>query len=127
MKEKFACVINCMDGRVQFPILNFVKEFYGVDYVDSITEAGPVGLLTTPSGVESFKKKIKISVEKHGSDTLVVCAHHDCAGNPHRDEIQKEMLVTAAENLHSVFPNLKVAAVWVNDKWGCELLLELSN
>ncbi len=45
----FGTVINCMDGRVQFPVLEYLKHKYEVDLVDSITEAGPLKILSERS------------------------------------------------------------------------------
>jgi len=38
--SKFAVAINCMDGRVQTPVAEWMKKHLGVDYVDMITEPG---------------------------------------------------------------------------------------
>ena len=32
--KKFACAINCMDGRVQDAVKNYMQKNDGVDYVD---------------------------------------------------------------------------------------------
>ena len=37
----YCTVINCMDGMVQLPAINYLKERFEVDYVDSITGPGP--------------------------------------------------------------------------------------
>ena len=38
MSEKsFATSLSCMDGRVQIPMINLIKEKYSVDFVDTIT------------------------------------------------------------------------------------------
>lgn len=37
----FATTINCMNGRVQIPVIDYMKSKYGVDYVDMVTEPGP--------------------------------------------------------------------------------------
>ena len=34
---KFVTSITCMDGRIQTPIIKWIKENYDVDYVDTIT------------------------------------------------------------------------------------------
>ncbi len=39
----FATAINCMDGRVQLPVIAYLKSKYVVDYVDAITEPGRTG------------------------------------------------------------------------------------
>ena len=45
MDKKFATAINCMDGRTQLPTINWAMKELNVDYVDSITEAGPDKIL----------------------------------------------------------------------------------
>ena len=37
----FATSIHCMDGRIQEPIIQYIKTKYDVQYVDVITEPGP--------------------------------------------------------------------------------------
>ena len=39
-KGKFATSVSCMDGRIQIPLINWIKENFSVDYVDTITEPG---------------------------------------------------------------------------------------
>ena len=41
----FCTAINCMDGRTQQPVIEFLKDKFEVLYVDSITEPGPVHIL----------------------------------------------------------------------------------
>lgn len=41
----FCTAINCMDGRVQLPVINFLMRRFSVEYVDSVTDAGPVKIL----------------------------------------------------------------------------------
>ena len=57
--KKFACAINCMDGRVQDAVKNYMKENYGVDYVDMITEPGPNKILADNSNKEKRERLIK--------------------------------------------------------------------
>ncbi len=40
MKKRFGTALNCIDGRTQIPIINWLKENFDVDYVDLITEPG---------------------------------------------------------------------------------------
>ena len=40
----FCTVVNCMDGRVQLPVIRYLQERFEVPYVDSITEVGPSGV-----------------------------------------------------------------------------------
>ena len=87
----FATAINCMDGRVQLPVIKWISEKYGVDYVDMVTEAGPVKILADNGDAvlqESIRKRVEISVNKHGSKIVAIVAHFDCAGNPVEKDIQ---------------------------------------
>ena len=36
----FATAINCMDGRVQLPVIKFLQERFKAEYVDIISEPG---------------------------------------------------------------------------------------
>ena len=68
----FATAINCMDGRTQLPVIEYMSDRLGVDYVDMVTEAGPVrtaadSLHGALSG--SIIQRVVISVEEHGSTT----------------------------------------------------------
>jgi hypothetical protein len=43
---KFAMAIHCIDGRVQIPVIEWLRRQYGMEYIDMITEPGPERLLT---------------------------------------------------------------------------------
>ena len=61
----FATAINCMDGRTQLPINQWMRNRYGVAYVDTVTEPGPIKILAEQepdSAVESIKQRTDISV-----------------------------------------------------------------
>ncbi|MGI6139500.1 MAG: carbonic anhydrase [Candidatus Hydrogenedentales bacterium] len=83
-KKTFACVINCMDGRTQEPVIQYLKEKLGVTYIDSVTEPGPALHLAEQNSpwVENIKACCDVSVMKHKSRTIALVGHHDCAGNP---------------------------------------------
>ena len=113
----FCTVINCMDGRVQLPVINYLIERFGVDYVDSITEPGPVKTLaeqTDQDQIESIFRRVAVSTEKHGSQSIAVCAHADCAGNPVDDDTQKQQLVTASQLLKATFPACEIYSLWID-------------
>ena len=118
--EDFATALNCMDGRVQLPVIETVRSAFGVAYVDSITEAGIVKYLADE--IESIQTKstlasIEISLSKHGSQAIAIAAHHDCAGNPVDDENQKAQLRQAVEFLKTQFPAYAVIGLWVGNDW----------
>ncbi len=60
---KFGTAINCMDGRVQLPVINWMKSRYGLDFIDMVTEPGPDKMLSqgSPAQVESIKSRVLIS------------------------------------------------------------------
>jgi len=121
MTKKFATAINCMDGRVQKPVAEYMQKSFSVDYVDMITEPGPNKILSEGNDVnivESLKKRVKISVEKHGSQVIAVVAHYDCAGNPENENVQKEHLRRAVKVIISWgFPVKKIIALWLDENF----------
>ena len=45
VKTEFACVIKCMDGRIQNVVSAYMRKKFNVPYIDAITVAGPVKVL----------------------------------------------------------------------------------
>ncbi|HEX6967686.1 MAG TPA: carbonic anhydrase, partial [Micromonosporaceae bacterium] len=41
MSGRFATVLTCIDGRIQRPLDEWVRQRLDVEYVDTITEPGP--------------------------------------------------------------------------------------
>jgi carbonic anhydrase len=122
---KFATAINCMDGRVQLPVINWLMENLSVDYVDMITEPGPDRILAegTAAAQDSIKARVLISVNKHGSDTILVAAHDDCAGNPvsraeHEMQVRQCVIKIRSWNL----PVNRIFGAWIDDKWRIEII-----
>ena len=116
-KGKFATSVSCMDGRIQIPLTNWIKENFSVDYVDTITEPGIDKLVADNTDLESIKIKVGISINKHESELIVVSGHYDCAGNPvsneeHITHIKKGIEVISSWNLR-----VNVVGVWVDDTW----------
>ena len=116
-KGKFATSVSCMDGRIQIPLTNWIKENFSVDYVDTITEPGIDKQIADNTDLESIKIKVGISINKHESELIVVSGHYDCAGNPvsneeHITQIKKGIEVISSWNL-----GVKVVGVWVDDTW----------
>ena len=79
---KFATSITCMDGRIQIPIIEWIKKNYDVDFVDTITEPGVDKKISEDSVFKSIKTKAEISINAHKSSMIFVSGHYDCAGNP---------------------------------------------
>jgi len=122
---KFGTAINCMDGRAQLPVINWMKSRYGLDYIDMITEPGPDKMLTqgSPAQVESIKSRVLISVNAHGSQTILIAAHHDCAGNPVSREEHIRQVKECMKILQSwKLPVINITGAWINENWTLEII-----
>ena len=122
----FATALNCMDGRVQLSINRAARLLFGVSYVDTITEAGVVRFLSDEleaRETHAALSSIRISLERHGSRSIAVAAHHDCAGNPQSDTAQQEQLRRAVAFLRSQFTGCRVAGLWVGDDWTAQIVV----
>jgi len=116
----FATAINCMDGRTQLPVNEWMRRECGADYVDTITEPGPVKLLAEARDTQvlrSIRRRVEISVTRHGSKNIAIVAHHDCAGNPVEKERQLDQLSKAAAVVDGWALGLKVYQLWVDSDW----------
>lgn len=121
-KMKFATAINCMDGRVQIPVIKWIKKKYVVDYIDMITEPGPNKILADSKDnlAEAIKRKCEISINRHNSKLIAIIGHHDCAGNPAPKNIQFKHITDAMNTIKSWNLGVKVIGLWVNEKWKVE-------
>ncbi len=106
---------------MQTPVSEYGKKKFGVLFADTVTEAGLVGLLAnnpSPELLESIKKKILISIEKHHSKGILVHGHEECAGNPVEDNIHKENVLKAAVVLGSMVSGVEIVPLFVVKKNG---------
>ena len=125
-KSEFVTAINCMDGRVQEPVLRWMTRRLAAVYVDMITEPGPNRILASEPGpqVDSIRNRVLISVKKHGSNAVAIVGHHDCAGNPASDETQFEQVKQSASLLSSWNLGVRVLGLWVNKRWAVEVICD---
>ena len=116
----FATAVNCMDGRVQMPVIEWLKNTYHVDYVDMVTEPGPNKILAEnidTATVASIRERVAISTDKHGSKLVAIIGHHDCAGNPKDQETQLKQLTDAIHAVQSWNSAISVIGLWVDEHW----------
>lgn len=109
-----------MDGRVQEPVINFLKKRFNAEYVDSITEAGPNLILSENREtvlIESILDKLNISVEKHGSAGIAVAGHYDCAGNPSSQNEQALHIKKSIQFLKQNYKDIEIIGLWVDKDW----------
>jgi len=109
-----------MDGRVQLPVVRFLQERFDVEFVDSVTEPGPNGIIAggrDSKKIDSILASVDISVRHHGSVGIAIVGHHDCAGNPAPEDKQIEQTQTSVESLRSRYGNVPVIGLWVDANW----------
>lgn len=119
-EKKFVTAINCIDGRVQIPIIEWLKHEYKADYVDMITEPGPNKILSEQRfGLDtpSIKKKVEISLKKHNSKIIAVVGHHDCAGNSADKQIQMRQIKDSIDTIKSWGFNVQIIGLWIDENW----------
>ena len=116
----FATAVNCIDGRVQEPVIHYVRKRFQVNYVDVITEPGVNAFLTHTGDLprlEHLLAKIRISIEKHHSGAIAVAGHHDCAANPASRAEQESQTYRAMKILSRHNPGIEIIGLWVDETW----------
>lgn len=114
--HSFCTVINCMDGRMQLPVIKFMQKRFHAEYVDSITAPGPNLILAKGedlTAIDSIMSCVEVSVNKHGSTSIAIVGHEDCAGNPADKPEQFVHLRLAYDRVRDAFPDCEVITLWV--------------
>ncbi len=120
---KFATAINCIDGRVQSPVLAWLKKELRVDYADAITEPGADKVLSDSGPkAESIKEKVWLSIKAHRSSAIALVGHYDCAGNPVSEQEHREQIRKGVEIIVSWKLGVPVLGLWVDQNWEVELV-----
>ncbi|MBT8346241.1 MAG: hypothetical protein KJO28_08040 [Desulfofustis sp.] len=117
---KFCTAINCLDGRVQIPVITYLKERFKVDYVDVVSEPGPNKILADGINqqlLESIWTRVEISITKHNSKGIAIIGHHDCAGNPVDESAQHPHTAAAVRRIRDRFGPVPVIGLWVDSNW----------
>ena len=120
--ETRATCLNCMDGRVQLPVLQWIKENYPVDFVDVITEAGMDGVLSKQEDISEILRSITISVNVNKSTRLFVVGHYDCRGNLVEEGVHRQQISNAVNRLKDHWPGHEIVGLWVNKTWQVEVV-----
>jgi len=122
--NQFCTAITCMDGRIQDSVAEFLRDYYKAQWVDTVTEAGPVGALSegNPETTRSVCDRVGISVEKHDSAGIGVVAHEGCAAVPLPREEQVPMALDTAERMRKKFPQMEVIALYATLDGKVEML-----
>jgi len=121
---KFGTLINCTDGRVQYPVMDYLKEKYDFDFFDAANEAGPLRTLTKKSDkcrLITLKEQIRTSLEDHGSKFIVLVGHHDCNDNPGDRAFHEKQLDESLDYLQRSFgTGITYVGLYVNEHWDVE-------
>ncbi|MBQ1047636.1 hypothetical protein KBX50_03915 [Micromonospora sp. C51] len=132
MPDQFATLLSCIDGRIQRPLDEWVRRHLDVEYLDTVTEPGPEAVLATTgeSRLDSLLEKVRVSQRAHGSATLVVAAHSDCAGNPVSVAEHHRQLRAGLSRLATRLPGTRILAVHAgrcgHRCWAPELVAEVT-
>ena len=119
MNFKFGTAINCIDGRTQEPVINFMKKKYDIDGVDMVTFPGADGIFSVRENldkIEIIRRSVSISIEKHHSRVIAIVGHFDCAGNPGDKEHHYAHIRKALHEVSSWNFDAQIAGYYVNDK-----------
>ncbi len=120
---RFGTAINCMDGRTQIPVIEWMRKHYRVSYVDMITEPGVDAVLAENDDtrtIESIKRKVRISTEKHGSRLIAVVGHYDCAGNPVDMHTHLAQIQSAVERMALWGFKAQIFGIWIGEHWNVD-------
>ena len=122
----FCTLIWCMDGRFIHIINLYIRNNYRYDYVDTITDAGPVSKIVYDDYLKAVEDKIiLISIGKHKSDHIFIAGHSDCAGCPIDDEIQKEYITKSVRMIREHLSDIAVTGLFVEKNGEIEVLIDL--
>ena len=119
MNFKFGTAINCIDGRTQEPVIDFMKQKYDIDGVDMVTFPGVDGVISSSGDLDAIKlvrNAVTVSIEKHGSRIIAVVGHFDCAGNPGNREHHYSHIGKAVKQVSSWNFDGEIVGLYVNDK-----------
>ena len=117
--KKFVTAINCIDGRVQLPVIHHMNRRFKADFVDMVTAPGADKMLA--EGVDkTLRRKVTVSVEVHGSKLVAVVGHYGCAGAPESKAEHLEHVRQGVARVKSWKLGATVVGLWVNKAWKVE-------
>lgn len=116
---KYATAINCIDGRTQLPVIQWMRKRFSVNYVDMINEPGIDRILAESSNrllVESIRRKVEISIDKHRSKHIAIVGHINCAANPVDQSTHLTHIRAAVKIIESWRYDARVIGLWLDEK-----------
>ena len=117
MNGVFATSINCIDGRIQNVISDWIKKEFSINYVDTITEPGVDKRISDSNIASLLKQKVLISTKVHNSKIIVISGHYDCAANPVSQKEHTDCIIRGMEIINSWNFDAKVVGLWIDEKF----------
>lgn len=119
--HRFSALLTCIDGRALPTALDWVNATHDVDHVDVITAPGMDGALADGTGAgEDALESLLVSMGAHGTRSVVVAGHDDCAGHPATSERRGSIIADAVARVAARHPELAVHGLHVHqhaDGW----------
>ena len=111
----YGTIVNCMDGTIQLPAIDFVKKLWKVNRIDVITEAAPEKILSETKDqktIERICQNIEASLCDQHTKRLAIVSHSGCEINIVSDKSKKEMLLKAVNYLKARYMDAEVTGIW---------------
>jgi hypothetical protein len=125
MGFRFGTAINCIDGRTQEVVIDYMKQKYNIDGVDMVTFPGVDGLFSNEQNsaeIALIRRSVSISIERHGSKIIALVGHYDCAGNPGDREHHNKHIRRAMQEVSSWNLDAQAIGLYVNEKREIEVV-----
>jgi hypothetical protein len=124
--EPFALALNCVDGRVQRPLLRWIDDALALDRVDTITLPGPdATLLDGGEEGDRARRHATFLAERRHHACVIVAGHHDCLGNPVDEAEHLRGIERAADVVHGWALCPRTLGVWIDHEWRVRVVTEL--
>lgn len=120
---KFVTAVNCIDGRTQAPVSKFLKTRFKAHYVDMITCPDPAKVLSSCQPdplIQYLQYSAMISIAKHGSESIAIVAHYDCAEDGLPESAQKLHVQKAMHRIREWKMPASIIGLWIDRNWDVE-------
>lgn len=117
IQNKFGAAINCIDGRVQIPVIDWIKLHSQVQFVDMITEPGADKILGSQDSkkINSIIEKLYRSINAHHPILIAIAGHYDCVANPATFDEHKDYIEQSVDLLDSLNLGVRIVGLYVNE------------
>lgn len=120
----YTIAINCVDGRVQTPVLEWMKRELPGDLVHAVNEPGPDASLAEGDGADRIRRVVSLLTENTRVHAVAVAAHHDCLGNPVDEATHRRQLERAVARVAGWGFTDRALGLWVDGAWEVSLVCE---